>query len=107
MVLDWSPDGPGTPFAGPAFWLLDSARLVTVVLAVIVVVLSVRAAGRAPAGQAARFVALAAFALAAGVTELDHFGDFASPRLLLNIVGCGAGVFGVTRFLGETRPGRG
>lgn len=102
-MWDWSPDGPGTPWSGPVLWVVDTARVDTILLALVVVIGSMIAARRAGAAQSARFLALAAFALATGGTEIDHIGDDASPRLLLNVVGCGAGMYGVARFLQRHR----
>lgn len=99
-AFDWGPDGPGTPFAGPLFWIIDTVRIATCLLAVVVVWQSMSAAldRTVRAHQTARFFALAAFALSAATTEIDHFGDAASPRLLLHIVGCAAALYGLTRF---------
>lgn len=94
-----APDGPSSPFGDPYLLIIDSVRLGTIILAAVVVCLSVVAMRRLDNPQGTRFLSLAVFALVACLTEIDHFGDYASYRLLLNVVACALGVYGTWHYL--------
>ena len=105
-AFEWSPDDPATPFAGPYFWIMDGVRVGTAVLAIGIIVLSILAARQVGPRQAARFAALAVFALTTGITEIEHLGDRPSPRMLLNLAAAALGLWGVFRwYRAETQPG--
>lgn len=101
--FEWSPDGPGTPFASPWLAVMDVLRVSTIAASVLLMVLSMIAARQVGPQQAARFAALAFFALTVGITEIEHLGDWPSPRLPLNAAGALLGVYGVWRFCRDQR----
>jgi hypothetical protein len=91
-----SPEGPSTPFGSPLLAVLDVARVVCMIVGVAVVVATPRIVQRATHwGQGCRFGALAVFCLVAIDTRLEHFGDYASPRLLVDLVGTILALVGV------------
>lgn len=101
-----SPHGPDTPFGNPALVVIDSVRIVVILCAAAIVGTSLwaSAANRVEAAQRGRFYGMCALALSVGTTETVHLGDYASYRLVLNIVGVGLSLWGVVSFLRESRP---
>jgi hypothetical protein len=83
-LLD-APDGPSTPFATPALILLDSIRvviiLVSIAYAVTVPTIAYRSDGAI--GQTLRHLGSSLLALGAAITELEHMGDYANIRIAL------------------------
>jgi hypothetical protein len=94
-----SADGPSTPFGSVGLSIADSFRLICFALGL--VSLSYIPAGLFYAGgrgHRMRFYALAAFILVAVTTEAEHMGDTPSYRLVLNVVGCFAAVYGLITY---------
>lgn len=92
---DWSPEDPSTPFHGLGLFVLDSVRVLCALIAISVIVASFRLALKTSPRQSARFLGLAILSLAVGVTEIEHLGDYASARMVLNVVGCMAAAYGL------------
>lgn len=101
-----SPGGPSTPFGNPALVVIDSVRVVVMLCAALIVGTSLWAscANRVEAAQRGRFYGMSALALSVGTTETVHLGDYASYRLVLNMMGVGLSLWGVVSFIREPRP---
>jgi hypothetical protein len=102
------PAGPSTPFATPVLSLLDLARVACLLCAAVVIVaLGPRAMARATTpGQKARFLSQLLLVLVAAGTELEHLGDYASSRLLFNLVALTLAVYGFTRYFRYELPAK-
>jgi hypothetical protein len=83
-LLD-APDGPSTPFATPGLIVLDSIRVIVILVslayAVTVPTIAYRADGAI--GQSLRHLGSSLLALGAAGTEFEHLGDYANYRLAL------------------------
>lgn len=101
-----SPDGPTTPFTG---WLLiiDLIRVLVVAGGTVLIASTLLVLRHTiTSGQWMRFLALSALCAAAIETEWEHLGDLPSVRLVLNVVGVGAALYGQYRFLRHELPAR-
>jgi hypothetical protein len=99
------PAGPNTPFTGPTLFVLDSIRLLVIILGVGVILATPFAMARCKTmGQKIRHVALALFALSALGTEFDHIGDHAHWRLLANIIATVGAAYGIWALFAWERP---
>lgn len=102
-----SADGPSTPFATPYLDVVDTVRVVVVVLALCCVIATPQVMYNAYSqGQRMRFFGICLFIITAATTEMAHFGDYPSYRLVLNLVGTVATTYGVLQFLREARQYR-
>ncbi len=82
-----APQGPGHPWGSPTLALYDSIRVLIILAALWTVGSSIRSAvWTDDRDQCLRFLALAAFAVVAGGTELEHIGDDIHWRFVATIV---------------------
>jgi hypothetical protein len=86
--------------------LLDLARVACLLCAAgIIIFLGPRAMARAKSsGQKARFLSQLLLVLVAAGTELEHLGDYASSRLLFNLVALALGLYGFSRYFRHELP---
>jgi hypothetical protein len=90
------PRGPGTPFGTPLIAALDTVRLACWIASLYVVTRCIHAIYRIRTRQQrAIYVALALFAFATLGTEIDHLGDLAHYRLIVNIAGAATACYGL------------
>jgi hypothetical protein len=104
-----SASGPGTPFGTWYIAVFDSIRLVTILGAFALMLATGMAWNRSVkhGGQRDRYLALAAFAVAAIGTEIQNMGNLASYRLALFFIGTGLALRGLWRFRSEQPAPRG
>lgn len=82
-----APEGPGTPFGTPGLIVIDSLRLLVIVLGLVNLVLKPWLFRRCCApGQFARFATIGMLAVVAMSIEVEHLGDFANWRLFFLLV---------------------
>lgn len=94
-----SPDGPGTPFAGPYLTAIDVLRIAVVLAGVGSIVLTPKVMTTCRTwGQRSRWASLAVFTLVAMNTETEHLGDWPSPRLMLNLLAAVLALIGLWSF---------
>lgn len=99
-----APDGPSTPFGTPALILYDTMRMICWIFAGFCAAYMPRAIMLAKLpGQRVRFLGQALFAVVAVATEVDHFGDTANYRLVVNAVALGLCAWGLWSFFREQR----
>lgn len=97
--LACSPEGPSTPFGTPVLAVFDALRALCMIAGLVVIVVTPTVVLRAGHwGQAMRFAALCAFCLVAVDTRMEHFGDYPSVRLLVDLLGTAAALLGIWSF---------
>ena len=102
-----SADGPSTPFASPLLIAADVIRLLVIVLAFVCIVSTPKVMHDAYSqGQRMRFLGICLFIITAATTEMEHFGDYPSYRLVLNLIGSVVTVYGTLQFRREARAYR-
>lgn len=105
--LACSPEGPSTPFGSGLLVVLDTVRVLCVIVGIVVVVTAPRVVLRIQHwGQALRFAALAGFCLVAIDTRIEHLGDWPSVRLLVDVASTVAAAAGLWSYLyrEQSRP---
>jgi hypothetical protein len=92
-----APNGPDMPFGTPALIVLDSLRMLILVLGVFVILMTPACMirSRLSGGQLMRFFSLGLFVVIAITTEYSHIGDYANFRLVLNIIAAITAAWGV------------
>lgn len=100
-----APDGPSAPFSTSALIIVDSFRILLMVMGMVLVVWAPRLAleARAP-GQRARLIGQGIFALIVIGTEVDHLGDYAHYRLFITFIGISVMLWGVSQLRHESPP---
>ena len=102
-----APLGPGTPFAWPVYFVIDSFRILIVIGCVVLIGVSVWAIHRSPTlGQKCRFAFAAFMCIAAMGTELDRLGDLPHWRFVVNLTGVTLGLWGYYQHLFRELPAR-
>lgn len=102
-----APLGPGTPFAWPVFFVVDSFRVYIIVAAFILICISVWAIRRADVrGQKGRFVYAALMTIGALGTELDRLGDLPHWRFAVYLAGVTIGLWSYYEHLFRELPAR-
>ena len=98
-----NPRGPGLPFGTWQIAIFDTARLVTILAALVVMFALGMAWGRSlpGSGQRDRYLAMALFCVVVLGTELENIGNIASYRLVLSMVGLAYISRGLWRFRNE------
>lgn len=97
--------GPSTPFGSTGFVVLDSLRVIVLVLGLFTILSTPRAMMKSHTlGQKARLGATALFIFTAIVTEFLHLGDSAHWRLLVNLVASVFAAWGTWAFLRWETP---
>lgn len=87
QLLLAAPSGPGTPFATITLVILDTARVAIIVLGLMAFITAPFAMAKAYLpGQQIRLLVLALFVISAVGTELEHLGDYANWRLIINML---------------------
>jgi hypothetical protein len=98
-----NPNGPHLPFGTWYLIIFDTARLVTVLAAMGVIMATGTAWARSCShgGQRDRYLALAIFAVVVASTEVENIGNIASYRLVLSMTGVALAIRGLWRFRHE------
>jgi hypothetical protein len=100
-----APAGPGTPFGTTGLILIDSLRIITMLIGMVVIVWTPRLVLQAPSiGQQCRLASQAMFCLIVIGTEVDHMGDYAHYRLYVSFFAVVLMLYGLTRLNKETPP---
>jgi hypothetical protein len=103
-----SPDGPGVPFGPWPVWAFDELRVACFVGTAATMILTVaalrHAAHGATFGQQSRWLAALIFTISVAGTELEHLGDYASWRLLVNALALALNLYGLVHFLHHEQP---
>lgn len=94
-----SPNGPHTPFSSTSLAIVDTIRIIVLVLGVLTLAVSpfAMAKARLP-GQQVRLLVLALFTFSAIATEITHVGDYASWRLIVNTLAVAGAIWGQWSF---------
>jgi hypothetical protein len=98
-----SPTGPHDPFGSGLLIVADTARLL-VILAALVLVFTIGMAWQRSVphgGQRMRYMSLAMFAAVVIGTELENIGNIPSYRLVVTAAGVVCGIIGVWKFRKE------
>ena len=102
-----APRVPGTPFDWPVFFVIDSLRLLLVVGAAVLIVISVWSVHRAVVpGQKTRFAGAIGLYLIVAGTELDHLGDIPHWRFFVALASIPLLVWGHYRHLRHELPAK-
>lgn len=95
-----APDGPGTPFGSPILCVIDSLRLIVLILGLLNLCMKPWLFHRCKTpGQMVRFACLGLLAVVAMTVELEHLGDTANWRLFLVLVAMIMNTWGNYSFL--------
>jgi hypothetical protein len=98
-----SPDYPGHPFGSLWLSVFDCARVLCVLIALVTLAAQPAALARVTQpGQRARLAALSLLSVQAIVTELEHLGDDASLRLVINLAAVLLALYGTLALHHET-----
>lgn len=105
MLSFYPPDGPSTPFGTTGLIVLDSIRVLIMVLGFLTALGTPHAMIVSHTiGQKARLGATALFILAAISTEYNHLGDYGHWRLLVHLFAASFAAWGVWALLRWERP---
>lgn len=100
-----APLGPGTPFQGPVFLVIDSLRILIVIASIALIALSLWAMHRSHVlGQKCRFAFAAFMCVGALGTEIDRLGDWPHWRFIVNLAGITLGLWGYYQHLFREHP---
>jgi hypothetical protein len=100
-----APQGPDTPFAWPAYLVVDSLRVLIVVAAVVLIAATVWTIHRSPArGQKLRFLGVVPLYLYVVQSELSHLGDQPHSRFITGLAGTAIMLWGYWEHLSCERP---
>ena len=81
------PSGPNKPWGNDTLVVLDSLRLLIMILGVMILLSTPMIIHRATVlGQKVRILGCSLFSLVAILTEYNHFGDYAHWRLAVNLI---------------------
>jgi len=100
-----APTGPGTPFDWPVFFVVDSLRLLMVLGAAVLIVISIQAIMRSTTpGQKTRFAgAIGLYVYVLG-TEIDRLGDTPHWRFVVGLTAIPLLLWGYYRHLRHELP---
>lgn len=81
------PSGPDTPWGNPTLCVLDTLRLIIIVLGLLCLLDTPRLIYLSTVlGQRIRILACTLFSIVAILTEYNHIGDYAHWRLAVNLI---------------------
>jgi hypothetical protein len=102
-----APQGPDTPFAWPAYFVVDSLRVSMSIAALVLIASTVWAVRRSEArGQALRFLGCVSLYLYVVQTELSHLGDQPHSRFVVGLAGIALMAWGYWEHLYRELPAR-